>query len=102
MDMRKQPTGAPASKDKNAGQGEQFYETLQQSIKYTPIEDPRHFEDIAAQHDLAANDTKLTAIITIVLTVLVALIMGVLFLRGMSTVNSAVPAQTTSASSQGY
>jgi hypothetical protein len=101
--MDKEPTGAPASKDKNSeGEGEQFYETLQQSIKYTPIEDPRHFEDIADKDDFAANDAKLTAVITIVLTVLVALVMGVLFLRGLNAVNSAVPTQTTSTNSQGY
>jgi hypothetical protein len=100
--MDKEPTGAPASKDKNSGQDEQFYETLQQSIKYTPIEDPRHFEDIADKDDFATNDTRLTAIITIALTVLVALVMGVLFLRGLNAVNSAVPTQTTSTNSQGY
>jgi hypothetical protein len=51
-----------------------------------------HFNQSEADIDVADSDGKLIAIVTLVLLALVVVALGLLFIRGLQTVRSSVPA----------
>jgi hypothetical protein len=75
----------------------EFYEFMAATADRYSFADPAD-EELARERELehgqALEDTKLTAVITIVLTAVVAMALGLLFLRGLDTIKQVTPAQT--------
>ena len=75
-----------ANPNKNPNEPDDFYEAM-------PATYQNDFPEIT-------DESKVTAVITLILVVLVALAMGLLFLRGLDTVKSSVPAQNDTSTAQ--
>lgn len=83
---------------------DEFYEAMPQAFSSRFHPDPLSEEriDEEPKEEQHAKDQRLTAIITIVLTVVVAFAMGLLFLRGLDSIKSVTPPQATSQSATSY
>ena len=53
-------------------------------------------QELTDRERLTVDDTKMTAIVTLILTALVALGLALLFLRGLETIKSAAPVPNSS------
>jgi hypothetical protein len=55
------------------------------------VEDEAPLEEVTDRHELTIDDTKTTAIVTLILTGLVAIGVALLFMRGLDIIKSATP-----------
>jgi hypothetical protein len=88
---------AQSKREPDEDQDDNFFEALGTTASRYHYRDASEDDnDIDRQH---SSDGRLTAIITLVLVVLVAIAMGILMLRGLDTIRSSVPATSNSSGS---